>query len=84
MAKMTKNTLKSPKIYRKINTNQKKWHKNLKWQKMTYKSHISVTTSSSPWFIYLRALNRIQEKKKMTCHQNLGPGTDNTPTWPIM
>jgi hypothetical protein len=24
MAKMTKNTLKSPKIYRKINTNQKK------------------------------------------------------------
>jgi hypothetical protein len=32
-------------------------------QKMTYKNYISVTSSSSPGFIYLQASHRIQEKK---------------------
>jgi hypothetical protein len=43
---------------------------------MTYKSYISVTSSSSPGFIYLRASHKNKEKK-MTCHQNPGPGNDS-------
>jgi hypothetical protein len=45
--KMTRNTLKSPKVY----------------QKITYKIYISVISSSYPKFIYLRASHRIQGKK---------------------
>jgi hypothetical protein len=67
MAKMTTNTLKSPNIYRKIIPKLKKWPKKLKNdendKKMTYKNYISVTSSSYPGFIYLRASNRIQGKK---------------------
>jgi hypothetical protein len=49
--KMTRNALKSPKIYQKITKN-------------TNKIYISVTSSSHSIFIYLRALHRIQGKNK--------------------
>jgi hypothetical protein len=50
--------------------NSLKW---IKRQKITYRIYISVTSSSSPGFIYLRASHRMQ-RKNMTCHQNPGPG----------
>jgi hypothetical protein len=59
--KMIKNTVKVPKIYRKITPKLKKMTKN--YQKITYKTYISVTSSSSLGFIYLRASYRIQGRK---------------------
>jgi hypothetical protein len=77
--KMTRNTLKSKNLPKSYPKNEKmtlnlKMSKNDK--KITYKIYISVTSSSYPRFTYLRASHRIQGKK-MTCHQNRGPGHDS-------
>jgi hypothetical protein len=72
MAKMTKIPLKVQKLTEiwpeteKMTPKLKKWPKlknDEKWPKKNYKSYISVTSSSSPGFIYLRASHRLQAKK---------------------
>jgi hypothetical protein len=49
--------------------NSLKW---IKRQKITYRIYISVTNSSAPGFIYLRASHRIQGKKDDTSSKS-GP-----------
>jgi hypothetical protein len=57
---MTKIPLKVQKLTEKVPKTEKMTKND---QKMTYKSYISVTSSSSPGFIYLRASHGIQGKK---------------------
>jgi hypothetical protein len=60
---MKKNSLKWPKMTTNTLKSQKITSKMKKMTKITNKIYISVTSSSYPRFIYLRASHRIQGKK---------------------
>jgi hypothetical protein len=82
---MKKNSLKWQKILLKIQKLTKKlpqnWKNDLKLknnQKVIYKTCISVTSSSSLGFIYLRALHRIQGKKDVKIQAHVITHFDKT------